>query len=1193
LRIKGTDFHEELFKAQRQKSLVVFAGAGVSMGPPSNYPNFNGLVTEIAKRVCREWSEKEGKKEPPEYFLGRLVNENLQVHKQVVQLLSSPDSRHKPLHEDLLNLFTCPEDVKIVTTNFDTHFESAAMSVFNRMPEVFRAPALPLGNDFSGIVYLHGSVAGTPQKLVLTDQDFGRAYLTEGWATRFLQAMFLHYTVLFIGYSHDDTVMHYLSRGLPPGTSKPRFALIRSDKNSSEWEYRGIKPLLYRYISENDHSQLSIAVAGWVQHANRGNLDTEQLIKALVTNPPPLDEEDQDFLKWAINDDVAINFFFRHAESKEWLAWADEHKILAPLFAPAELSEGSRKTARWVSDNFIIPHADKVLMLLESNNNQLNPWFAYEIVSQLAYGTPLPDKKVISQWIPVLLKNHFLIDGLDYTNLWKRALEQGAFEAAVFLFDFLTKPHLQITKNLFQDLESPAMESKADMRLEFFGDYNPLSEIWEKGVRPNLAELAISLWQAATQNLNHAYQLLKSWQKIHPGWDPLSWDRSAIAPQEQDQYPETKDILINAARDCLEWLLQNKPSFGLSQIEILSTMEPMLLKRLALHGVNFTSDLTANEKINWLLQKKFILARGLKNEVFQVLKSAYPSADPDLKRTLLNAITAKIDAIPEKDTQDRLYKEHEKFNYFQWLLDATPKCHEVAARLDAIKKEFPDFQPRKYPGLDHWSGDVHGVSSRSPVSVEELLKKGPAEQLNFFIAFKQDESGNFNRRGLLSNIAEAIQKDFVWAKELADLLSRQTEPPADLWESLIQGWNNAKLDAEQWEQVLSSLDYANLLGEHAQSIPALLQRGAGENNAIPLNLLSKADDIAQKIWTALKAEISDETSDWLLEAINHPGGKLTLFWLHALSRTRRETKQKDKGLLMPYKERFEAIISQNTEAAVMGRVILVSQLEYLFTVDPVWTKENLIPLLDWDKNAQQAKQAWNAWLQWGRINEPLLNELIPLFKKSFSCLATQLSKNRERFAEWIAHIAVFWMNDPLDNNWLPDFLRKVEEQDRIYFASRMRRQLKGMEPERKTRLWERWLKRYWEGRNQGTPISLSDEELIKMVEWIDELEPLFPEVVEVICSGRIPKFKHTSFFSQLANDKTTITTGYPTDSARLLAYLTTNNQIPIYFCDNLERLTEKLITVQAPTKILRTLCDNLAAIGCPKALMLSHKIGND
>ena len=54
--------------------------------------------------------------------------------------------------------------------------------------------------------------------MVLTAKDFGRAYLTEsgGWARRFLVDLFANYTVLFVGYSHSDAIMTYLTPSLPP-----------------------------------------------------------------------------------------------------------------------------------------------------------------------------------------------------------------------------------------------------------------------------------------------------------------------------------------------------------------------------------------------------------------------------------------------------------------------------------------------------------------------------------------------------------------------------------------------------------------------------------------------------------------------------------------------------------------------------------------------------------------------------------------------------------------------------------------------------------------------------------------------------------------------------------------------------------------------------------------------------------------
>ncbi|GFP33165.1 hypothetical protein HKBW3S42_01486, partial [Candidatus Hakubella thermalkaliphila] len=38
--------------------------------------------------------------------------------------------------------------------------------------------------------------------------------------------MFTNYVVLFVGYSHNDLIIQYLARGLPPDT--PRYVLTQS-----------------------------------------------------------------------------------------------------------------------------------------------------------------------------------------------------------------------------------------------------------------------------------------------------------------------------------------------------------------------------------------------------------------------------------------------------------------------------------------------------------------------------------------------------------------------------------------------------------------------------------------------------------------------------------------------------------------------------------------------------------------------------------------------------------------------------------------------------------------------------------------------------------------------------------------------------------------------------------------------------
>jgi NAD-dependent SIR2 family protein deacetylase len=159
MRIQGVDLPDTLLDAQKNGSLVIFAGAGVSIPAPSNYPNFDKLAEDVAQRVLARED-----REPVDRFLGRLAAHGVLVHEVVCRILSDPNSSPKPLHSNLLRLFESALTMKLVTTNFDVHVTTATRSLFevDVAFEIYSAPALPLGDVFTGLVHLHGSVDKPP-----------------------------------------------------------------------------------------------------------------------------------------------------------------------------------------------------------------------------------------------------------------------------------------------------------------------------------------------------------------------------------------------------------------------------------------------------------------------------------------------------------------------------------------------------------------------------------------------------------------------------------------------------------------------------------------------------------------------------------------------------------------------------------------------------------------------------------------------------------------------------------------------------------------------------------------------------------------------------------------------------------------------------------------------------------------------
>ena len=134
---------------------------------------------------------------------------------------------------------------------------------------------------------LHGCADKKVEKCILTDEDFGRAYLSQGWATRFLISMFSRYVVLFVGYSHNDTVMNYLARGLPPGNQQARFAFSTDDDQSlSKWKHLEIQPLVYKPVEAKNlhgfHSDDTGLFSAVTQNIHRIGLVSGPVITPLL-----------------------------------------------------------------------------------------------------------------------------------------------------------------------------------------------------------------------------------------------------------------------------------------------------------------------------------------------------------------------------------------------------------------------------------------------------------------------------------------------------------------------------------------------------------------------------------------------------------------------------------------------------------------------------------------------------------------------------------------------------------------------------------------------------------------------------------------------------------------------------------------------------------------------------------------------
>ena len=207
---------------------------------------------------------------------------------------------------------------------------------------IYSAPLLPIPkkNRWDGIVYLHGLLPDSfdeteLNRLVFTSGDFGLAYLTERWASRFVTELFRHYTVCFVGYGINDPVLRYMMDALAAdellGETRPEaFAFAcyyneEREKAKIEWETKGVIPLLYEVpAGTHDHSALHRTLKEWADTYHDGVQGKEMIISQHASTRP-LASSRTDYavcrVLWALTDDLAAKHFadLNPVPPLEWL----------------------------------------------------------------------------------------------------------------------------------------------------------------------------------------------------------------------------------------------------------------------------------------------------------------------------------------------------------------------------------------------------------------------------------------------------------------------------------------------------------------------------------------------------------------------------------------------------------------------------------------------------------------------------------------------------------------------------------------------------------------------------------------------------------------------------------------------------------------------------------------------------------
>ena len=721
MNIAGIEFPKSLLTALHEERLVVFAGAGVSRGEPASLPTFRNLALAIA----RGSGETLRSGETEDQFLGRLQYRGQDVYAGAERELSKGNPQPTGLHNDLLRVFGELGSVRLVTTNFDTLYESASDGVFGARPKVFEAPALPLGSDFHGIVHVHGSLSDR-NRMVLTDADFGKAYLTEGWATRFLAGLFDSFSVLFVGYSHDDVVMKYLARSLVPSGVVRRFALAE-EGDPDKWSILGIEPIEFRNECGDKFRFLNEGVCGLADYENLNVFDWQEKITTIAQNPPPSEDEleERETVGDILSELWRTRLFCNVASDPAWIEWLDEKEYLDELFIDDHrpLSGQSLRLAWWLAEKFSHEHADELFLLIAKHDMRIHPGFWRALGGTIAWEDRLEVKpKTLARWTSLLLATvPILPNDRVLPQLGRRCVASGLVDSLVDIFDAMTAPYFALKPGIDMAYYKSSFLVRQEIKQRY--TYRDLHQILVSGLYPNFSQVVESLLVNSVKNLEGHYRTYCSWHPDDTEVDHVSSDRWSIGSLEGNGNHEPIDALINVARECLIFLAEERPESAADWCSRLVGSKAPILRRLAVYALAKRNDLSEAEKIDWLLSTVGLYDFPADNEIREAMQAFYPEATDVQRRVVVDAVMEYESPWPgqcQGDNERLTASEH--FKWLKRLQDCDPSCGIVRETLDPIQSRYPEFRVSQQPQSGRFLKSGPLVLG-SPWTVEELLDR--------------------------------------------------------------------------------------------------------------------------------------------------------------------------------------------------------------------------------------------------------------------------------------------------------------------------------------------------------------------------------------------------------------------------------------------------------------------------------------
>lgn len=342
----GPDLPHDLLVARDEGQVIFFCGAGVSRAR-AGLADFFGLANAVVDALgvgpqspARKLLAVAKAQEPIAGVGGLLAADRvfalLEREFDVADVRNAVAAALKPAaevdlaaHRIMLDLATGPNGaVRLVTTNFDLLFEACDPKLRIHAPPYLPDPRR--AKDIIGVTHLHGRVtddysSAHDDAFVLSSADFGRAYLAEGWATRFIRGLLDQYQLVFVGYTADDPPVQYLLEALNDHRAPPRglYAFQAGDPDEAKalWRAKGVEAI--PFDPADGFAALWATLGAWAERARDPEAWQDRVLKAAGEGPAAMAAFERGQVAHIVSTPQGARRFGQAAPPAEWLAVFD------------------------------------------------------------------------------------------------------------------------------------------------------------------------------------------------------------------------------------------------------------------------------------------------------------------------------------------------------------------------------------------------------------------------------------------------------------------------------------------------------------------------------------------------------------------------------------------------------------------------------------------------------------------------------------------------------------------------------------------------------------------------------------------------------------------------------------------------------------------------------------------------------